>query len=162
MVGLALNDKSLNCPGIFLEKEKKRKPSRLFNLQLPLSFICSSYITEALRNDSPEEGRVRNEIMPSVLGHVACQLYSSLQWSEMISESCSGHTLGEQQWLWCVALLRLYVFQRREKWNSNSLFNNKLEGKHKITDNMGCFCWSYHIITDKHLLPGSPSSMLSL
>lgn len=91
MASLAQNNKSLNCPGIFLEKKRKDNLHGYSIYNSLLSFISSSYITEALRNDSPEEGRVRNAIMSSVLGHVACQLYSYLQWSEMISESCSGH-----------------------------------------------------------------------
>lgn len=116
MAALAQNNKSSNCPGIFYLIYKSL-----------LSFISSSYITESLRNDSPEEERVTNEITPSVLmGHVACQLYiwNNQKWSATAAQSRPA-ALREQRWLWCAALLHLQVFQRSVKWQV-TLFMNEI------------------------------------
>lgn len=121
MAALAQNNKSPYCLGIFY---------LIYNPPPP--FISSCYITESLRNDSPEDETVTNEITPSVLmGHVACQLYSYLKWPEMISNCCSEQT-GSPEWttltMRCSTAPSSCVPEERKmaglyKWNT--LFNNK-------------------------------------
>lgn len=137
MVALPQNNKSFNCPGILLERKEKILHGYLIYKSF-LSFISSSYITEASTNDSPEEGTVTNEITPSLLmGHaVSCVAI----WHDQT---------------WCVTAVQSRL--QEEDADCDPPPRNKLV--HKIADNKGCF-WSY--ITDKSLFPGSSSSVQTL